>query len=554
MDEVRISATPLGGAGEVGKSSTLVAHGRDLLLLDAGVMFPEEDMHGVDLVIPDFSYVVSHADRLRAILVTHGHEDHIGALPYFLSQLGQRVPIFATKLTQGLISVKLQEHRVEDLAEFHIAEPGKLYRLGSFEVEFYHVTHSVPDSAGLAIHSPAGTLVYTGDFKFDRTPVDGWPSDIERLRELGDRGVLALLSDCVRVEMPGWTPSERVVGETLEEIIAHAPARVILTTFASNIIRMQQTIRIAHSLGKKVAVAGRSMEENLKVADDLGYLDIPAGAVITLDDARRLPAQRVVLLTTGSQGEPTSVLSRIAADDYRPIRISKGDIVILAATPVPGNEETVAHTVDNLFRLGAKVIYGPLGRTVHVSGHASREELRLMLELVRPRFVAPIHGEYRHQVLYRDLALETGVPSENILIPEVGDVMEFRPERAQISGRIPSGSVLVDGLTVGTVTQVVLRDRRRLAADGILIASLAVDRKTGKLISGPDIISRGFVGADEEKLLDQAKSKVRRALARRPRGEVEHGYLVSKTKEVIGEFIYRETKLRPMILPVVTEV
>ncbi len=549
-----VKVIPLGGVGEVGKNSTVVEVGEDLILVDVGVMFPEESMHGIDLVIPDFSYVLDNFRRLRGVVLTHAHDDHVGALPYFLQQLSDSVPVYSTALTLGLASTRAREMHVLERADMRGVRPGDVVAMGNVKVEFFHVTHSVPDALGLIFHTPVGVLVHTGDFKLDPTPVDGNPTDTERLRQAGEQGVLALLSDSVRVEEQGRTPSERIVGETLDRIIAEAPGRVIVTTFASNITRLAETIRIAGRHGRKVAIAGRSMAQNLAVAQELGYLDLPAGVLVNLAHVRNLPPNQVVLLTTGSQGEPTSVLARIAADDHPQIRVGPPDIVVIAANPVPGNEETVARTIDNLFRRGAKVIYGAVSEGVHVSGHASREELREVLRTVRPRYCVPLHGEYRHMVLYQNLAAEEGIPLENVLLPEVGDVLMFTPQRASKVDRVDSGSVLVDGLTVGGVSQAVLRERGRLAEDGVLIAALVVDRETGQLISGPDLIARGFAEADGDHLLAEARARLAKTLERVSQGEAEYGFLARKIHDALGRYIYRETKRRPMILPVVTEV
>ena len=549
-----IKVIPLGGVGEVGKNSTAIEVDGDLILVDAGVMFPEESMHGIDLVIPDFAYVLDNMDRLRGVILTHGHDDHIGALPYLLQQLPIVVPVYSTSLTLGVAAARARELKVLEKADMRPVRPGEVARLGGVAVEFYHVTHSVPDATGLIFHTPAGTLVHTGDFKLDPTPVDDQPTNLERLRELGEAGVLVLLSDSVRAEEPGRTPSERVVGETLDRIVSEAPGRVIVTTFASNITRLEQTIRIAGRHGRKVAIAGRSMSQNLGVAQDLKYLDLPPDVLVDLPRTRHLPPEKVVLLTTGSQGEPTSVLARIAADDHPQIRIGPSDTVVIAANPVPGNEETVARTIDNLFRRGAKVIYGAVSEGVHVSGHASRDELREVLRVARPRYCVPLHGEYRHMVLYQSLAAEEGVPPANVLLPEVGDVLMFTAERAAKVDRVQAGSVLVDGLTVGGVTQAVLRERGQLAADGVLIAALTVDRETGQLLSGPDLVARGFAEPQQDHLLDDARAHLAQTLARLGQGQAEYGLIVRKVHDSLGRYIYRRTKRRPMILPVVTEI
>lgn len=554
MAKRRLKVIPLGGVGEIGKNATIVQYVDDMLLVDSGVKFPEEEMHGIDLVIPDFGYAIENQAKLRAILLTHGHEDHIGALPYLLPRLSKKVRIFGSPLTCGLAAIKLREKRVLSKAELHPVSPGDTVRLGRFQVEFLHVNHSIPDATALAITSPVGTLVHTGDFKFDETPVDGRPTDFGAIRRLGEKGILVLLSDCTRVEQRGRTPSERIVGRTVERIMAEAPGRVIVTTFASNLTRVQQLILAAHRLGRKAAIVGRSLEQNVTVAKELGFIESPDETIVGREAIRQFPPDRLLIITTGSQGEPTSVLARLGADDYPYFKIVPGDTVIIAATPVPGNEETVSRTIDNLFRRGAKVIYSGLVKNIHVSGHASRDELKQMIEMLKPSFCVPVHGEYRHMVLYKALAEETGLPTASILLSEIGDVLEFSPGFGRKNGTVPTGSVLVDGLTVGRATQVVLRDRRRLAEDGVLIVSVAIDTDTGQLLGGPDIVSLGFIYPGEEALLERAKALVRRSLMRRRRGEAEIGFLVGKIKDILARFIYDETHRRPMILPVITEV
>src|SRR5919205_1037088 len=482
--ELRIS--PLGGVGEVGKNSTLVELGDELVLIDAGVKFPEAELHGVDLVVPDYTYIAERLGSLNAILFTHGHEDHIGGLPYLIMQLEPHdpIPIYGTPLTLGLITVKLKEHGMLGRVIQHPIRAGERTQIGAFEVEPVAVNHSIPDAVGLILRTPAGTLFHTGDFKFDPTPVEGKTTDHEQLRTLGDEGVLVLLSDCVRVEQAGWTASE-------------------------------WGVRSAHKLGRKTAVVGRSMEENLRVARELGFMNVPEGSLVDIREVNDLPANKVVLLSTGSQGEPTSVLSRIARGDHPLVKIQPDDTVIFSASPVPGNEESVARAIDNLFRRGARVIYQMIDPRVHVSGHASREELKHLLGLVRPRYLVPLHGEHRMLWLFRELAVECGVPRENVFLTEIGDVVAFGAEDAVREEPIQSGSMLVDGLTIGEVTNVVLRDRRRLAADGVLFASVTLDRETGELLSGPDFVSRGFLQSDSDEaddLFDEARERVAKAL------------------------------------------
>ncbi len=548
---------PLGGVGEVGKNSTLVEFDGALILVDAGVKFPEEELHGVDLVIPDFRYVQERAGHLLGVLFTHGHEDHIGALPYLLMELDSeaKLRIYGSRLTLGLIGIKLREFGLVDRVEPIAVEASQEVALGPFRIRPICVNHSIPDALAFAIHTPVGTVVHTGDFKFDPTPVEGKTTDVEALRALGDEGVLLLLSDCVRVEQPGWTPSERLVYDSLTKIIADAPGRVIITTFASNIGRLRDVTRSAYTLGRRTAVAGRSMDENLRVATNLGFFNVPEEALIELRQAQTLPPNKVVLLTTGSQGEPTSVLSRMAAGEHPLVKVHPKDTVVFSASPVPGNEESVARSIDNLYRRGAKVIYQAINPNVHVSGHASREELKYMVRLLRPRYCMPLHGEHRMLHLYAELAQEEGVPRENIFITEIGDVVELSQSGAAIDGTIPSGSVLVDGLTVGGVTRVVLRDRRRLAADGLVIAAVAVDRETGELLGGPDLVARGFAAPRDGEIMEDARVVLEQALKQVFRGEPpEYGFLVSKIKEVLGSYLYEQARQRPLILPIVTEV
>jgi ribonuclease J len=557
--ESRVRVSPLGGVGEVGKNSTLIEFGEDMLIVDAGVKFPEAELHGVDLVVCDYAYVGTRLDSLLGILFTHGHEDHIGGLPYLLMQLDPHdpIPIYGTPLTLGLISVKLKEHGMLGRVVQYAIREGQRARLGPFDIEPISVNHSIPDAVGLVIRTPAGTVFHTGDFKFDPTPIEGKTTDNERLRALGDEGVLVLLSDCVRVEQPGWTASEWGVREALEQLIDKAPGRVMVTTFASNIGRLREVVRSAHKLGRKTAIVGRSMEENLRVARELGFMDIPDGSLVDLREINDLPPEKVVLLSTGSQGEPTSVLSRIARGDHPLVKIQVNDTVIFSASPVPGNEESVARSIDNLFRRGARVIYQMIDPRIHVSGHASREELKHLLELVRPRYLVPLHGEHRMLWLFRELAVESGMPRENVFLTEIGDVVGFGADGAQREEPISSGSMLVDGLTIGEVTNVVLRDRRRLAADGVLFVSVTLDRETGELLSGPDFVSRGFLQHDSEDaddLFDEARERVTSALAGDDRRQPDVGYLVGKVRDTLNSFVYERTRRRPMILPVVTEV
>ncbi len=559
-DHVRI--IPLGGLGEVGKNMTVIEYGDDMIIVDIGVAFPEDDQLGVDLVIPDITYLKGKEDRIRGIFITHGHEDHIGAIPFIYPHIP--APIYATRLTLGLIEVKLREHNLMEQADLHEVQYGDRIDAGVFNVEFFHVCHSIPGACGLGIRTPAGIIVHTGDFKFDQTPVDQQQTDFAALTRLGTEGVLCLLSDCVHVETPGFTPSEREVGKALDRLIAEAPGRVIISTFASLISRVQQIMDIAYYHRRKVALAGRSIENNVYMAEQLGYLDVPPETLVTIGDVRNLPPEDVVIIATGAQGEPMAALSRIANGDNRHVSIQARDTVIFSATPIPGNETSVSRVINSLFAQGANVIYPPLAR-VHVSGHASQEELKLMLNLTRPRFVAPVHGERRHLELYRRLAESVGVPAENIVLTENGGVIEVDQEGIRAAGKVAAGDVFVDGLTVGEVGQVVMRDRQFLARDGMMVVIVTVDRMTGEILGGPDIVTRGFVYAREaESLLDRTKELVRSTLDVQRNGNgngkgphthpSDWGFLNHKIKDTVSQYLYDQTHRRPMVLPVVMEL
>jgi ribonuclease J len=539
---------PIGGVGEIGKNMMAVEYGDDLLVIDAGLMFPESDMLGIDIVIPDIGYLLDKKDKIRAILITHGHEDHTGGLPYILPQIN--APIYATPLTRGLIEVKLKEFGLLSQARLHTVRPGDTVALGAFQVEFFQVSHSIPDGVGLAITTPVGLVVHSGDFKFDHSPVDDRRTDFAKLAELGGRGVLVLLSDSTRTEYRGYTPSEQEVSRTFEQVFTQTKGRILIATFASNISRVQQVIDTAEHFGRRVAVLGRSMAENVAMAVELGYLRLPRQGLLPIGEVNRISPGKVTIVCTGSQGEPTSALVRIANGEYRGVAVSPGDAVIVSATPIPGNEELVHRTLNRLFRLGADVYYSQL-LDVHVSGHASQEEQKLMLNLIRPRYFVPIHGEYRHLVLHARLARQVGVPPENIFVVENGHILEFDGKRGRVVDRFPGGYVFVDGLGVGDVGHVVLRDRHLLSQDGFLIAVVGIDRESGEVLSGPDIITRGFVYArDAEPLIAQAKEQVLAAL-RKGRGRDEAS---TRIKERLSTFLYEQTKRRPMILPVVMEI
>lgn len=550
-DAVTLAA--LGGVGEIGKNCTALACGDDLLLIDAGVKFPEEELLGVDLIIPDIVFVQRRRRLLRGLCITHGHEDHIGALPYILPELarGGRPALYGTRMALGLVRARLDERGIPaGVADWFPVEPGQRRRIGRVEVEYLAVGHSIPDSAAVIFHTPAGSVLHMGDWKFDGMPQES----LRRLEQLGQEGLLALLPDCVRVEVPGRTPPERVVLQELERIIRAAPGRVIVSLFASNLARMAAIIHLAHRLGRAAALVGRSIERNFEVAAELGYLDIPPGALISVAEAARRAPRQVVIICTGSQGEPASALARIASGTHQHIRLHSDDTVILSATPVPGNEADVARTIDNLFRAGAEVYYPTTTPGVHVSGHASRDEHAELLRLVQPRYVVPLHGEYRMMAQYRKLAREQGIPDERVLLLDVGDAVELRPDAPPVRGHVPAGAVLVDGLTVGAVTQVVLRDRRHLAEGGLVVAAVALDRHTGRPVAEPELILRGLPEGLDGSLADEARRRLRRTLARLHRGEVQHRLVGEVIQESLGTLIYQRTGLRPMVLPVVTEV
>jgi len=552
MTKPRLKVIPLGGLSEIGKNMTVMEYGEDIIIIDVGLMFPGEDMLGIDLVIPDISYLLERREKIRGIVITHGHEDHIGALPYLLPQLN--VPVYSTKLTQGLISVKLKERKALTGARLEVIPPGGDVTLGKFKVEFFPVCHSIPDSVGLIIYTPVGTIVHSGDFKLDYTPVDGKPTDLSRLAQLGAQGVLLLLSDSTYAELPGYTPSERVVGETLDHVMADAPGRVIVTTFASLVSRVQQVIDAAAKHQRRVFIIGRSMTDIVRMALELGYLNAPDGILARLDELKGMPHNKVVLVTTGSQGEPTSALVRIANQDHRQVHIIRGDTVVISATPIPGNEALINRTVDNLFKQGAQVLYDKVAQ-VHVHGHGSQEELKLLLNLVKPKFFMPIHGEYRHLSIHAKLAESIGIPKENTFVLEDGDILELNPQAGRITGKVSAGNVYVDGLSVGDIGSLVLRNRRMLSRDGIVVVIIAVNKQTGKLVGRPDIVSRGFVDTRESKdMIDESRDLVARALDRSGDHPAEWGFVNTKVRDILNKFYYEQTKRRPMILPVVVKV
>jgi ribonuclease J len=545
----------LGGVGEIGKNMYVVQYGNDIVVVDAGLKFPEEEMLGIDVVIPDITYLQENRDKVRGILLTHGHEDHIGGLPYVLKHLN--VPVYGTKLTLGLVENKLKEAGLLGETKRHLIHADSVVQMGSITASFFRTNHSIPDSVGICLDTPEGVVVHTGDFKFDHTPVNNQFADLQRMAEIGKRGVLALLSDSTNAERPGFTPSESNIGKEFEEIFRSAKQRVVVATFASNVHRIQQVINAAMQTRRKMTVVGRSMVNIVTIASELGYLNVPEGMLIEPEEVNKLPADRVVILSTGSQGEPMSALTRMARSTHRKVDILPGDTVVISATPIPGNERYVGRTVDELMRLGANVIYGPGSVSgVHVSGHGSREELKLMLNLMRPQYFIPIHGEYRMLRHHAMLGEAVGIEKDNIFLIDIGDVVEFQGGVGRKAGKVPSGYVMIDGLGVGDVGNIVLRDRKLLSQDGILVIVVTLSKQDGTILSGPDIISRGFVYVREsEGLLEEANRIVSSTLNKLMNENVnEWASLKTSVKEALGRFLYEQTRRRPMILPIIMEV
>lgn len=546
----RLTLSFLGGLGEIGKNIMTIGFGGEMMVVDCGLTFPDDELLGVDIVIPDVTYLVHNKDRIKGLVLTHGHEDHTGALPYVLPQLGA-FPVYGSKLALGLVDAKLADMRAEIKAELKPVLAGDRVKVGPFEIEFFRVNHSIPDSMGLAIRTPVGLVVHTGDFKFDQTPVDGEVADFARLAEYGRQGVLALLSDSTHADRPGYTPSEKVVGVHLDRIFREAPGRIIVTTFASNVHRIQQAFSSAARDKRKVGVVGRSMVSTVDIATRLGYLEVEPGTLIGLDEALRLPDRQCVLLASGSQGEPMSALTRISRHEHPRVEIRANDLVVLAATPVPGNEKTVARTIDDLYRSGARVVHPPL-EEVHVSGHASQEELKMMINLVKPQYFVPIHGDYRNLVRHAQLAVELGVPADRTFVAENGAVLEFSSYHGRLAGKVGAGSVFVDGRGVGDVGSAVLRDRAQLSQEGIVVVALIVDPAAGHIVVGPEVVTRGFVYEREsEVLLKQLKDRLTSAVKEIEGGGRDWAAIRSTLRETASSFIIERTGRRPMIIPLI---
>ena len=549
----KLKIISLGGLNEIGKNMTAYEFGEDIIVVDCGMGFPDDEMYGVDIVIPDITYLIKNRDRIRGIVLTHGHEDHIGAIPYVLRDIN--VPVYATGLTMGLVKLKLSEHGLLDSANLIRVNAGDTIRLGCFKVEFIHINHSIADSVSLAIKTPIGTVVHTGDYKIDTMPIDGEMADIARLGALGKKGVLALLADSTNVEKPGYSMSESKVGESLDNLFKDCSQRIIVTTFASNVHRVQQVINCAAKYGRKVAVTGRSMENVVKVATEMGYMTIPEGTLMDLNQIKGMPKEKTVIVTTGSQGEEMSALYRMAFAGHRQVEISPGDLIIISASAIPGNERTIGKVINELCAKGADVVYDR-SMDLHVSGHACQEELRMMMALTKPKFFIPLHGEHRHLMLHAKIAQQMGIPQQNIVISDIGRVIEMSSKSVKLNGSVPSGRVLVDGTGIGDVGSVVLRDRKHLAQDGMLVAVVGLSSYDGSIISGPDIITRGFVYVKEsEELIEELKDVVVEAVEEcNYRNITDWNAIKNMVKARLSDFLYKKTKRNPMILPVIMEI
>lgn len=542
---------PLGGLGEIGRNMMVYEYGEEMIIVDVGLMFPEEEMLGVDLVIPDITYVMEHSERVKGVFLTHGHEDHIGALPFLLRELN--VPVFCTRLTRGLVDVKLKEHRLQNDAIVQTVEVGSTIDVGAFRVEFFAVSHSIPDAAGLLIHTPHGTVVHTGDFKIDHTPVMGQHTDLQRLAEIGREGALLLAMDSTYVEIEGYTPSEQTVADALDRVIGNAPDRVIVTTFASLISRVQIVLDAAEKYGRRVFVTGRSMVNNVQMAREMGYLRVPNGVLMTANEMNNHPTAKTIVICTGSQGEPTSALTRMANGTHQNITIHPNDTVVLSSNPIPGNEMLVYRNVDNLFRAGARVIYNRLD-SVHVRGHAAREELKIIHRIVQPKHFIGIHGEYRHLVLHRQLAISLGTPEDDALVLVDGDIMEIDEDGARIVGKVPAEYVYVDGLGVGDVDHIVLRDRAHLASDGMVVVVVALDRQDGALLRPVEVMSHGFVGPEEEPTISEGIRSLVTDMVGGKEQRVDWAGIRETLKDEVATYIHQQTRRRPLVLPITVEV
>ncbi len=548
----KLKVIPLGGLGEIGKNMTVIEYGANIVVIDCGMSFPEDEMLGIDIVIPDITYLIKNKDKIKGICLTHGHEDHIGSIPYVLKKMN--VPIYGTRLTLGLIENKLLEHKIDD-AQLNVVEAGSTINLGCFKVTFIRNNHSIPDAVSFAIDTPIGTIVHTGDFKIDYTPINEDVMDLGKFAELGRKGVLLAMSDSTNVERAGFTESEKTIGRKFMDIFKNCESRIIVASFASNIHRLQQIIDAAVVNGRKVAISGKSMVNAVKVSQELGYLNVPDGTMIHVNDLKGLKDNEIVIITTGSQGEPMSALTRMANNDHKKIQIKAGDLVVISANPIPGNEKTVSKVINMLYEKGADVLYDALTQ-VHVSGHARREELKMMLTLLKPKFFVPVHGEYRHLMQHAKLAHELGLPEKNTIIAKNGDVIELTSKSIGINGSVTSGNILVDGLGVGDVGNIVLRDRKLLSENGLIIVVLSTEKGTGKVLAGPEIVSRGFIYVRENiDLIEESKQVVRKALAKCEDTNVKEWNNIKMTiKDALSSFIYEKIKRNPMILPIIVEV
>ena len=551
--KANLKIIPLGGLLEIGKNITVIEYENDIVIVDCGLGFPEDDMLGVDLVIPDVTYLEKNKDKIRGLVITHGHEDHIGGIPYLLKQIN--VPIYATKLTVGLIENKLEEHGLLRSTKLKEVRPGQTISLGSMKVEFIKITHSIPDSCALAITTPVGTIVHTGDFKIDYTPIDGETIDLGRLAAIGNRGVLALMSDSTNAERKGYTMSEKTVGEILDKLFINCNKRIIVATFSSNVHRVQQIVNSAVKYKRKIAVCGRSMINMIETARKLGYIDVPDNVFIDIDTIKSYPDDKLVIITTGSQGEPMSALTRMASGEHKKVQITPNDFIIISANPIPGNEKYISKVIDDLMAIGAEVIYNAL-QEVHVSGHACQEEQKLMLNLIKPKFFIPVHGEYRQLIAHAETAKTIGMNHDNIFITENGKVLELNENEAKFTGHVQSGKILVDGLGVGDVGNIVLKDRQKLSQDGLIAVVLTLDSRSGKIVAGPDVISRGFVYVREsENLMEDIKKLLRDELQKcEDRHITDWSTLKQVIREELGDYIYKKTKRQPMLIPIIMEI